>query len=377
MDTRDFLFVQSTTEQGGAETVLLNALAASTELREASAVVTLGFGGGGFPDRLRGIGVEVVELPPARLRHPLRAAMLARRIAEVARRRRVRVLVGNGAHPQVFGGVAARLSNAKSAYFVHMIHQPRLFSNHLIDVLAIRGPCDLAISNSNASMSAMRSLRPELRHEVLHPGTPILEVTEAEASAARSELGVRPGELLYGIFGRLQRWKGQDVFIEAAADVSRRFSRGRFVIVGGSVFGLEPAFADELRALAERLGIADRVVFTGQRSDPARLMAACDVICHATRVPEPFGMVIIEAMAQSRPVIATSGGGPTEIVIDGESGILVPPESRTALAEAMLRLASDAPLRGKLAIGARVRVRDQFSSERFAAGLLRTLAHIA
>ena len=128
---------------------------------------------------------------------------------------------------------------------------------------------------------------------------------------------MREGEVLFGVFGRLQRWKGQDVFVEAAAEVARRHPQARFAIVGGSVFGLEPEFLEGLKRRVAELNLVDRLVFTGFRKDVAALMAACDVVCHTSRVPEPFGLVVIEAMMLGRPVIATRGGGPSEIIDSG------------------------------------------------------------
>ena len=125
---------------------------------------------------------------------------------------------------------------------------------------------------------------------LLYWGTPLRQVTQEETQAARAELGARAGDLLVGVFGRLQRWKGQDVFVEAAARVARERPNIRFVIVGGSVFGLEPEFAEGLRARVQALGIGEKVVFTGFRSDVPRLMAACDIVCHTSRGGEPFGL---------------------------------------------------------------------------------------
>jgi glycosyltransferase involved in cell wall biosynthesis len=367
---RDLLFVQSTTELGGAETVLLNLLAASEPLRRRSTVVTLGFGRGEMPALLRAVGAEVVELEPARLRRPLAVARSIARIAAVARSRGARLLLGNGAHPQVFAAAAARLAGARSAYLVHMIHRVPVWRNPAIDALATASPFAVALANSAASLEAMRQLRPRARHELLHPGVPLTRVELADVRAARAELGARDGEVLFGVFGRLQGWKGQDVFVEAAARVARESPAARFAVVGGSVFGLEPEYVASLADRARALGLGDRIAFTGQRADVPRLMAACDVVCHTTRVPEPFGMVLVEAMAQGRPVLATRGGGPNEIVEDGETGLLLPPGDAGALADAMGRLAAEPLLRKRFGDAGRTRVEARFEAGRSAERLL-------
>jgi len=178
---------------------------------------------------------------------------------------------------------------------------------------------------------------------------------------------------LFGVFGRLQHWKGQDVFVEAAAEAARLRPAARFVVVGGSVFGLEPEFAERLRRRAPELGLGGRLVFAGFRNDVPRLMAACDVVCHTTRVAEPFGMVVIEAMDLGRPVIATAGGGPSEVITSDENGILVPPDDTGALAREMVRLADDPGLRSRIGAAAALRVRNDFGTDAGAATLLRYL----
>jgi glycosyltransferase involved in cell wall biosynthesis len=102
-------------------------------------------------------------------------------------------------------------------------------------------------------------------------------------------------------------------------------------------------------------------------------MAACDVVCHTSRVPEPFGLVIVEAMALGRSVIATEGGGPSEIIASDEYGLLVPPGDSRALARSMLALVDDPDRRRALGENARERVRREFSIDVMASRLLEYL----
>ncbi len=366
---RDFLFVQSTTEIGGAEVVLLNLFEQSSELRERSLVVTLGFGSGNLPCRLRQLGVEVVEMKVPRLRRAWQLAPVFARMRALARRRGVRVLIGNGGHPQIIAGLTARLARARTVFIAHMIYPHPIWRNDPRDILALRGPLDLILAVSRSAQSTLSKLRPSVPNALMYNGTPVREVTDTDARAARRELNVAEEEILVGVFGRLQRWKGQDVFVKAAAEVARARPTARFVVVGGSVFGLEQEFADGLRRSAERLGLADRLTFTGFRTDVARLMAACDIVCHTSRVPEPFGLVVVEAMGLGRATIASEGGGPSEIITP-DSGILVPPDDPDALARAIIGLIDDPTGRRTLGDRARERARREFSMEKMAATLL-------
>jgi glycosyltransferase involved in cell wall biosynthesis len=100
-----------------------------------------------------------------------------------------------------------------------------------------------------------------------------------------------------------------------------------------------------LEARLADLGLNRSVTWTGFREDVPRIMAACDVIVHASIQPEPLGVVIMEGLAARKPVICTSGGGTEEMVTQNETGLVVPPGNPGALAEAVNKLLSDPPLR--------------------------------
>ena len=158
------------------------------------------------------------------------------------------------------------------------------------------------------------------------------------------------------MIGRLAPWKGQSVFLRAFAQAFAG-TDVRAMVVGAALFG-EEAYEQELRELADELGVGDRVDFLGFRSDVAVLMTQMDICVHASVVPEPFGQVIVEAMAAGIPVVAAAGGGAAEIVTDGESALTHPPGDADALAGALTRLAGDAGLRERLAGAGRDRARD-------------------
>jgi glycosyltransferase involved in cell wall biosynthesis len=162
--------------------------------------------------------------------------------------------------------------------------------------------------------------------------------------------------------GRITPWKGQHVFIEAFA---RAFADGdeRGLIVGDALFadsgGPEAAYAAGLRHQAEHLGVADRLTFTGFVDDVPSLLATVDLVVHASVEPEPFGLVVIEAMAAGRALIASAAGGPLEIVDDGVDGVLVAPGDVAALADAMRALADDPDRRAALGAAARRAILDR------------------
>jgi glycosyltransferase involved in cell wall biosynthesis len=223
---------------------------------------------------------------------------------------------------------------------------------------------------SRAALGAVQQLRPKLDTRLVYNGTPTRDVAGEDARQARMELGAREGDVLLGVFGRLQRWKGQDVFVEAAAQVARQRASTRFVVVGGSSFGIEPEYFDALKRRVAELDLTDRLVFTGYRKDVPRLMAACDVVCHTSRVPEPFGLVVIEAMMLGRAVIATAGGGPSEVIDSQDLGRLVQPDDPAALASTMMSLVDSADLRRSLGAAGAAHVRAHFTIDRMASEIV-------
>jgi glycosyltransferase involved in cell wall biosynthesis len=135
-------------------------------------------------------------------------------------------------------------------------------------------------------------------------------------------------------------------------------------VIGGSLFGLEKDFEAELRRLAQQLGIAGQTVFAGHRDDVPDCLAGLDVAVHASVHPEPFGLVLIEAMAAGTALVAADGGGAREIVRHGSDGLLVPPGDHEALAVALLDLCDDPPRRAVLAAAGERTVRERFDVTR-------------
>ena len=202
-----------------------------------------------------------------------------------------------------------------------------------------------------------------------HRGVLIPEALPAAAlivpePVPRTTFGCGPEHFVVANVGRLVRWKGQDVFLRAIARIAPRLPHLRAWVVGGADDN-EPsrAFAAELRQLAETLGIARQVVFTGHRPDALRVMAAADVVVHSSATPEPFGLVLVEAMAVGRPLIATNAGGVLDIVEPGLNALLVPPGDDAALADSLERLAGDPALRARLGAAGRRHVETHFTAQ--------------
>jgi glycosyltransferase involved in cell wall biosynthesis len=193
------------------------------------------------------------------------------------------------------------------------------------------------------------------RFLTIYDGINCSEFAPGGGAAVRRELGIPDGAPLCGIVGHLQRWKGQHVVVEAVAKAAVRIPDLHCLIVGG-VHRLGGDFATELRARIAELGLTGRIVLTGERSDVPACLDAMDVAIHSSIRPEPFGRVLIEAMALSKPLIAPREGGPLEVVVDGETGLLIPPRDPDAMADALVALLQDPARHAAMSAAARARV---------------------
>lgn len=353
---------------GGAERAFLTV---ATHLPAAGVdVVAVLLEDGELAQWLRAAGVEPIVLHAGRTRNVPRALRVVGRIARIVREARADVVLSTMAKGHVYGGLAALRARVPA-----VLWQQSLPGRSRLDRAAARVPAAAAVCVSDASAAAQRRLTPRLRTVTVHLGVPLDDIrARAGAGAAiRRELGWN-GSRVVGIVGRLEPWKGQDTFLRAAAVVSRAVPNVRFAVVGGAILGWEGSYPDDLVRLAEELGVADCVHFAGHQSDPWAWMDAMDVVVHSS-VAEPFGLVVVEAMALGKPLVAAAEGGPLEIARDGESALLIPPRNPAALATAVRSLLEDDELRGRVAAGARARA-EYFSEAKTAEAIARVFAEV-
>jgi len=165
----------------------------------------------------------------------------------------------------------------------------------------------------------------------------------------------------------LQHWKGQHVFLRAAALLAGRGLPFTAIVAGGTLFDIEPEYAGELERLAAAPSLAGKVRFLGNRRNPQDWMNACDVVVHASVEPEPWGLVVAEAMACGRAVIASAAGGPLEMIDHKRTGWLTAPGDEVALASWLEILLANPALRAELGAAARSHAEAEFDPRRAAA----------
>jgi glycosyltransferase involved in cell wall biosynthesis len=174
----------------------------------------------------------------------------------------------------------------------------------------------------------------------------------------------------------MQPWKGHDLFLKAIGMVRDRGTAVRAVIVGGEAHGFSGGYQLEVEALIQSLRLTDCVTVTGQVPDARPEMQAFDLLVNASD-REPFGITLIEAMAEGLPVVAFRGGGPDEIIDEGVTGLLVDSRTPEALADALIYLLERPVLRRDLGTEARRVVEARFSAKASAEAITTHLASYA
>ncbi len=226
----------------------------------------------------------------------------------------------------------------------------------------------LAISEAVRSAMLDRGEAPEGKITVVPNG--ISAPDPADPAETRRSLGIGAGTPLVVCAARLEREKDVASLISAMDIVRGTVPDVRCLVAGA---GSEKA---ALEAQIERLNLLGAVTLLGFRADATALMAAADIFVLPS-LAEPFGLVLLEAMALGRPVVATRAGGPLEIVVDGETGFLVPPSSPEALADAMERLIVDPAARRRLGDNGHARFEQRFTAARMAQATLAVYAEIS
>ncbi len=233
------------------------------------------------------------------------------------------------------------------------------------------GGVRVAVAASEAVADDARRTLPRLPVRVVHNVTDVEHFAPGTPEGGPGWLDARGGldatdadVVRVVLIATYARWKGQDIFLEAAARVIRQRRDVRFFIVGGPIYRTAGTqFSEgELRAKAAALGLERCVGFVPFQEDPLDVYRAADVVVHASTLPEPFGLTVIEAMACARATIVSRAGGAAELFTDGEDALAFVPGDVAGLAAALLRLCGDASTRARLGAAARGAVVRRFNS---------------
>lgn len=353
---------------GGGEIMLWRFLSHLDVARFATTVVFLE--PGPFQREVAALpGIHTVAVPIARLRDVHRVLRATIALSRVLRRIGPDLVLNWVAKAQLYGASAAVLAGMRNrvVWWQHTIPD-----THWMDQLATALPSCAVGCSSTAAARAQACLHPRRPTFVIHPGVEADRVQPVP----RAELGIPPQRALVGIVGRLQPWKGQHRLLEALVHLRDLGHDVHALVVGGDAHGLSPQYTTLLHRRVVELGLTDRVTMTGQVNRPEPYIAAMDVLVSAS-TNEPFGIVLLEGMAQETAIVAVGDGGPRDIIEDGVSGVLVARPEARLLADAVAELLADDDRRRRIAAAGRDRLLDNFTAERMTEQLQDVLEELA
>jgi glycosyltransferase involved in cell wall biosynthesis len=353
---------------GGAEAMLWSFLRHVDRVRFEPRVIF--FEDGGFPRDVASLGIPTSVVETGRLREGRSVARSVRTLAAAMGREEPGVILNWVAKAQLYGGAAARLAGMSDRV---VWWQHGVTVGHWMDRAATALPARAVGCSSSVAARAQAALRPHRPAFVVHPG---VEPSLNGSGPGAAPLDIPPGRTVIGIVGRLQPWKGQHRLLHALALLRERDLDVHGLIVGGDAYGLSPEYADGLRNLVPELGLQDRVTMTGHVPDVSPYVRAMDVLVSAS-VNEPFGIVLLEGMAEAVPVVAVGDAGPLDIVEDGRTGMLVQSPAPELLADALEPLVRDPERRRALGHAGRERFLESFTAEAMTARIERRLEEVA
>lgn len=340
---------------GGAETKLMELVAHMDRDRFETIVCSLGMG-----DRIKQefekLGVEFVTMARQQRVDP----GLIFKVAKLIREREIDVVMTTLFYADVLGALAGVFSKVKAVFSWETISAPEWLLTHrlLVYRFSMRF-CTRVISVSHATAKWLidkRGVPPE--KVIVIPYGVNLELYRAgENPELKQKLGIAPDTKVVGVVARLHQQKGHRYLIEAARAIVAEYPKTKFVIVGNG------ELRAELESMAMQHGVGDHFMFLGFRKDVKDLMRVFDIFCLPS-LYEGLPNVVLEAMATAKPVVATAVDGTPELIVNGETGYLVPPADPRALADKISRLVANDELAGRMGANGAKRVKVEYSLEK-------------
>ena len=267
---------------------------------------------------------------PLALVHYARSLLgVARELRQVIRTHAIDLVHSISYPASLYAALPALRTGVPQVWHDHNIKRIHRVNRYLYRYVA--RSCSAVLGPSNAvTANLARAGIPPAKLRTVYNGIDLerFDVDERDVARVRRELGLEAGGRAIGLFGQMLPYKGHRTLVEAAPAILRAVPAARFFFVGA----LEnPPYQEELRGAIDAAGLAEAFTFLGWRGDVPSVLRAMDVVAVLTTTPEPAALGLMEAMAAARPVVATRTGGTPEIVIDRETGLLVPPGDPAAV----------------------------------------------
>jgi glycosyltransferase involved in cell wall biosynthesis len=270
----------------------------------------------------------------------------------------------------LIGAFVAKRCGIKHIWHIHEIIENPPFFSKLIGKLTNKYS-DKVIVVSDEVKKHWSKRVDERKLITIHNGMDYSTFVNAE-STIRQEIGVNDGEVLIGMIGRVNQWKGQKYFLQIAIALAAKFKNVRFVFAGDAYPGYE-YLQDELHDIIKSQNLCGVVTDLGFRADVPNLLKGLDIFILPSILPDPLPTVVLEAMACGKPVIGTAHGGALEMVADKKTGILIPWDDAEIAVNYFSFLINDIDARKKMGNAGQQRVLDLFSKDQYEKNILKTL----
>jgi glycosyltransferase involved in cell wall biosynthesis len=345
------LHVFPVSDIGGAENVLLNLIRYREQASiEHHAILVTDGEGGSLGAALTQLGVPWRKVPRGRMREPRAVWSACQSVRRITRESQIDVLFANSQQAYLYGRWATFGLGLPVALYYMTVPQPRLWENGWLDVF-------MACSRPSALFTASARINDivsgwGLRHvQTVHHGTPVQPVQQGDVLSAQeilSRSGVPANAPVILLPGRLQPWKGQHVLIEALPAILNSCPDAHVVLLGGTLFGMDPGYPDMLRRRIAALSLEQRVHLVGHHPVRGWIERAA-VVVHASIEPDPFPNVCIEALAARRPLVTNTESGTSEILTHDVDGMIAQPDDPETLAAAVITLLRDPATAARIA----------------------------
>ena len=288
------------------------------------------------------------------------------KLVRIIRRYNINILHANSLGAHIYSFFAVKITRIPNIWHLHDILKEKI-SNRLLCIFLSKMTKQIVVVSYAVKKSLVNFGIDSNKIKVIYNGLDLnfWNPEICDNSYLYKEFDVNKNYIKIGIIGYLSECKGQDILLNAAIYLLEKgYKYLRFYIVGDELFEEENKYKDSLYKKVKINHIGDHVIFTGKRNDMPNIMAFLDIIVVCSRCPDSLPTVVLEAMAMSKVVVGTNIGGIPEMILNNETGILVPPNDLEALAKAILGLINQPDKIKEMGIKARERIKTKFTIEK-------------
>jgi glycosyltransferase involved in cell wall biosynthesis len=374
---KKILFLHASAEMYGSDRVLLN-LILSLDREKYSPFVIIPFNGPLEEEfKKHAIAYRILKLPVLRrdlfsplgiLQYIWRFILCSFQMTSIIFTEKITIIHTNTSAVLIGGFLSVLLGKKHVWQVMEIIEKPYLLRYVLTKIVGIFSTKVFCISDAvRDHFLALTPTKRRSKYETLYHGVDLSEYQFSKNSRdqIRNKLGLDEDTVVTGFIGRLNAWKGQDVFFDAAKKCLSLPGRQKthFIIIGSCFQGQEKYRISLEHQLSENTQLRSKISLFGFQNNIHEWLSALDIFVLPSKLPEPNATILLAAMAESLPVIGTNIGGTVETILDTQTGLLIPPENTDALCEKILYLASNKDIRMKMGINGLERVKNIFSLE--------------